>query len=179
MIVNKKVVIVGDEACGKTSLLSVIHKQHFPDKPPTCYEGFVHTVELTNYKVNLAFWDTPGSDEYSKLRPLSYRDADVFLVSFSLESEESFRNAINKWIPEIINSSGDRVIKIIFVGLKMDIAKFEIDENHFNQIENLDGKIVMLGLLVCSAKNKTGVNEIVNTIASATTKKSVKFCVIL
>jgi len=40
-------------------------------------------------------------DEFDKLRPLCYTNADVFLLCFSVVSPSSFQNVSEKWVPEI------------------------------------------------------------------------------
>lgn len=40
-----------------------------------------------------------GQEDYNRLRPLSYRGADVFLLAFSLVSKASYENVAKKvWI---------------------------------------------------------------------------------
>ena len=54
-------------------------------------------------------WDTSKSllfhtfmDEHEdRLRPLSYSDADVILMCFSVESPDSLDNISEKWLPEV------------------------------------------------------------------------------
>lgn len=40
-------------------------------------------------------------DELERLRPLCYRNADVFLLCYSVVRPCSFRNLISRWFPEI------------------------------------------------------------------------------
>ncbi|CAB1343268.1 unnamed protein product [Coregonus sp. 'balchen'] len=40
-------------------------------------------------------------DEFDKLRPLCYTNADIFLLCFSVVSPSSFQNVTEKWVPEI------------------------------------------------------------------------------
>ncbi|QHO11218.1 Rac-like GTP-binding protein [Arachis hypogaea] len=54
-----------------------------------------------------------GQEDYNRLRPLSYRGADVFLLAFSLISRASYENVAKKWIPEL------RHVPIILVGTKL------------------------------------------------------------
>ena len=42
-----------------------------------------------------------GQEEYDRLRPLSYTQADVFLVCFSVVVPSSMENVREKWVPEI------------------------------------------------------------------------------
>ena len=42
-----------------------------------------------------------GSEDYDKLRPLSYPETDVLLVCFSVNNSKTFHNVRSKWIPEV------------------------------------------------------------------------------
>ena len=64
-------------------------------------------------------WDTAGQEDYDRIRPLSYSNTDVFLVSFALDNKESFENVRRKWVPEI--KSQCKRAKLILVGLKSDL----------------------------------------------------------
>lgn len=37
-----------------------------------------------------------GQEDYNRLRPLSYRGADVFVLAFSLVSRASYENVLKK-----------------------------------------------------------------------------------
>jgi len=41
-------------------------------------------------------WPFAGQEDYNRLRPLSYRGADVFLLAFSLISRASYENIHKK-----------------------------------------------------------------------------------
>lgn len=59
--VRRKLVIVGDGACGKTCLLFAFTKDEFPDKYiPTVFENYVSDIEVDGKLVELALWDTAG-----------------------------------------------------------------------------------------------------------------------
>jgi len=40
-----------------------------------------------------------GQEDYSRLRPLSYRGADIFVLAFSLISRASYENVLKKVHP--------------------------------------------------------------------------------
>lgn len=44
--------------------------------------------------------DTAGQEDLDRLRPLSYSEADVILICFSVSDTTSFLNVANKWRPE-------------------------------------------------------------------------------
>lgn len=54
--IRKKLVIVGDGACGKTCLLIVFSKDQFPEVyVPTVFENYVADIEVDNKQVNYQF----------------------------------------------------------------------------------------------------------------------------
>jgi len=62
---RRKLVIVGDGACGKTSLLCSFALGEFPKEyHPTVFENYVAEIRLDGKAVQLALWDTAGQEEY-------------------------------------------------------------------------------------------------------------------
>lgn len=55
--IRKKLVIVGDGACGKTCLLIVFSKDQFPDVyVPTVFENYVADIEVDGKQVGPSFF---------------------------------------------------------------------------------------------------------------------------
>ncbi|GAA5819954.1 hypothetical protein JCM3770_006094 [Rhodotorula araucariae] len=118
---RRKLVIVGDGACGKTSLLSVFAMGEFPrEYTPTIFENYVAEIRLDGKAVQLALWDTAGQEEYERLRPLSYSKSHVILIAFALDTPDSLENVSVKWIDEVRELCGPS-IPVLLIGLKMDL----------------------------------------------------------
>ncbi|KAH0618937.1 hypothetical protein JD844_018498 [Phrynosoma platyrhinos] len=134
--IRKKLVIVGDGACGKTCLLIVFSKDQFPEVyVPTVFENYIADIEVDGKQVELALWDTAGQEDYDRLRPLSYPDTDVILMCFSIDSPDSL------------------VIIFVFLYLMKEPVKSEEGRDMANRIN-------AFGYLECSAKTKDGVREV-------------------
>ncbi|KAJ4536461.1 GTP-binding protein Rho1 [Exophiala dermatitidis] len=118
--IRRKLVIVGDGACGKTCLLIVFSKGTFPEVyVPTVFENYVADVEVDGKHVELALWDTAGQEDYDRLRPLSYPDSHVILICFAIDSPDSLDNVQEKWISEVLHFC--QGLPIILVGCKCDL----------------------------------------------------------
>ncbi|VDO28725.1 unnamed protein product [Brugia timori] len=161
--IRKKLVIVGDGACGKTCLLIVFSKDQFPDVyVPTVFENYVADIEVDGKQVELALWDTAGQEDYDRLRPLSYPDTDVILMCFSIDSPDSLENIPEKWTPEVRHFCPN--VPIILVGNKKDLrndqqtirelAKMKQEPVRPEQGRAIAEQIGAFAYLECSAKAK-------------------------
>jgi len=173
---RKKLVIVGDGACGKTCLLIVFSKDQFPEVyVPTVFENYVADIEVDNKQVELALWDTAGQEDYDRLRPLSYPDTDVILMCFSIDSPDSLENIQEKWHPEVRHFCPN--VPIILVGNKKDLRndeqmKRELAQMKQEPVKTEEGhltadKISAFAYIECSAKSKEGVRDVFETATRA------------
>ncbi|RCI12822.1 hypothetical protein L249_0391 [Ophiocordyceps polyrhachis-furcata BCC 54312] len=185
--IRRKLVIVGDGACGKTCLLIVFSKGTFPEVyVPTVFENYVADVEVDGKRVELALWDTAGQEDYDRLRPLSYPDSHVILICFAIDSPDSLDNVQEKvlcsrrrvfppaadlpwqWISEVLHFCSG--LPIILVGCKKDLRYDqktieELRKTSQKPVTPEDGeevrkKICAYKYLECSAKTNEGVRDV-------------------
>ena len=91
---NRKVrmCLVGDEACGKTSIISQYVQKSFPNfHDPTIQESYSKIVRKTELETfELYITDTSGSDQYADLKDSYIRESLVFVFVFDVTNESSF-----------------------------------------------------------------------------------------
>ena len=178
-ILRKKLVIVGDGACGKTCLFSVFAKNIFPETfIPKVFEGFVAALEVDGRSFELALWDTASQVEYEHLRPLSYWDADVLLMCYSIDSPDSLRNLEEMWVPEVRHFCPG--VPIILVGNREDIRYNqdciqELAAQNMEPVTREYGQMVASRIgasdfIECSAKEKKCVKAAFEAACRATIK---------
>jgi len=162
---RRKLVIVGDGACGKTSLLCSFALGEFPKEyQPTIFENYVAEIRLDNKPVQLALWDTAGQEEYEGLRPLSYSKSHVILIAFAIDTPDSLENVSNKWNEEVRNICGP-TIPIILVGCKADLRPPHGSSDPSTYVSRAQAERVALEIGAraykeCSALKVEGVDDV-------------------
>ncbi|KAI0731253.1 small GTPase superfamily [Earliella scabrosa] len=185
--VQRKVVVCGDGACGKTSLLNVFTRGWFSAVyEPTVFENYVHDLYVDDQLVELSLWDTAGQEEFDRLRSLSYAETHVIMLCFSVDNPTSLENVEGKWIPEILEYCPG--VKLVLVGMSvphevvldvnaalLSALKCDLREDRETQtrlarygmhtVQYEEGLAVARRVrasryLECSAKHNRGVNEV-------------------
>ncbi|TWU70697.1 GTP-binding protein Rho1 [Metarhizium rileyi] len=188
---RRKLVVVGDGACGKTCLLVTFSKGQFPEKyVPTVFENYVADIAVDGSNLELALWDTAGQEDYDRLRPLSYPGAQVVLICFAIDSPDSLENVKEKvqlaqlllfWMPEVRHFCPEH--PVILIGCKKDLrydAKTISELNTMNQkpVTLEDGEkaskdVGAYKYLQCSAKSNEGIREVFDHAVRAATTPAV------
>jgi Ras-related C3 botulinum toxin substrate 1 len=154
-----KMVLVGDGCVGKTCMLVCYTQDKFPEEyVPTVFENYSATLKINNKMISLGLWDTAGQEEYAKLRTLAYSNCDIFVIVFDVTDQASFKNALNKWMPEL-EKLIPSAIKLI-VGNKTDLRK-EGDGKHV-QKDKAEAMVKEKGgrYMECSARTQEGLKAV-------------------
>jgi len=162
-------VVIGDGAVGKTCMLISYTSNGFPSEyVPTVFENYAATAMVDNHFVNLSLWDTAGQEDFNKLRPMSYTQAEVFIVCYSVVEPSSLRNIKKIWHPEIKHHAGGT--PYLFVGTKCDLRD---DTATLEKLERLGEKPLIfedgaklakelqaVKCMECSALTQEGLKEV-------------------
>ncbi|KAK2908801.1 hypothetical protein QQF64_001253 [Cirrhinus molitorella] len=157
-----KCVLVGDCAVGKTALLVRFTSETFPDcYRPTVYENTGVDVFMDGIQINLGLWDTAGHDTFRQIRPMSYQQADVVLLCYSVANPTSLNNLRHKWIAEV----REYLPKVPVLVVATQTDNREMGPYRANCTTATEGKQVAQeirakGYLECSALSNRGVQQV-------------------
>ena len=157
-----KCVLVGDTAVGKTALLVRFTSETFPDcYKPTVYDNLGVDVHMDGVQISLGLWDTAGSESFRQIRPMSYQQADVVLICYSVANPASLASVRRRWIGEVKEHLPRA--PVLVVATQTD--QREAGPNQANCTSSSDGKqlaqdIHAKGYLECSALSNRGVQQV-------------------
>ena len=121
---NFKILLLGDAAVGKTSLVQrFVHDRFDSSYLMTIgMEPSEKHVELKDgTKVALSIWDLAGQERFRFIRHTFYKGAKAALIVFDLTRSATLKS-IQKWNKEFVENCGSSVVKIL-VGNKEDLKK--------------------------------------------------------
>jgi len=161
-VLQFKLVLLGDSAVGKSSLvLRFVKKQFFEYQESTIGAAFLtQTVSVNDFVVKFEIWDTAGQERYHSLAPMYYRGAAAAIVVYDITSRQSFVRA-KSWVKEL-QRQGNPNIVIALAGNKLDLAeqrKVDVDEAKAYSDEN------GIMFMETSAKTNHNVTELFKAIA--------------
>ena len=165
-----KMILLGDSAVGKTSLLTRFMKDEFEDNPDATIGAAyaARTVQLDGAEVKFEIWDTAGGERFRSTTRLYYRGAKAALVIYDICCHNSLEVA-KSWVEELQTgeSQTDPNIVIVFCGNKSDLAsKRAVD------VEEAQAYAEDNGLLFMETSAKSGAN--VNQLFTAVARKLAK-----
>ncbi|XP_003217583.1 ras-related protein Rab-24 isoform X1 [Anolis carolinensis] len=164
--VDAKVVMLGKEYVGKTSLVERYVHNRFLVGPyqNTIGAAFVAKVmSVGGQTVTLGIWDTAGSERYEAMSRIYYRGAKAAIVCYDLTDSSSFQRA-KFWVNELQNFEEN--CRIYLCGTKSDLLdedrrKREID---FHDVQDYADEI-KAELFETSSKTGQNVDELFQRVA--------------
>jgi len=164
-----KVILLGDGAVGKTSLIRRYMEGKFKiDYLPTIGSQIYTKViqEEKNTKVTLVVWDISGQPAFSSIRSDYYKGARGVVLMFDLTRSGTFEH-LNGWINEAMKYT--KTPRIIIAGSKCDLQ-------HERKVLQKSGEEYASKMnapyLETSAKDGKNVEKVFATLANLLVKDS-------
>ncbi|KWU44330.1 ras-domain-containing protein [Rhodotorula sp. JG-1b] len=170
---SRKLVLLGESAVGKSSLVLQFVKGQFDDYREstigkslivsTCAAFLTQTVPVSSGNfIKFEIWDTAGQERYKSLAPMYYRSAHAAVVVYDITSAPSLVKA-RSWIAEL-QRQADPGIVVMLVGNKLDLAEAgqrQVSTEEAQKFADEEGLMFM----EVSAKTAQGVKEVFDKIA--------------
>lgn len=162
-----KIVFLGDQSVGKTSLITRFMYDTFDETYATTIgiDFLSKTMYLEEGKtVRLQLWDTAGQERFRSLIPSYIRDSHVAVICYDITNKKSFLN-LDKWIKDVKVERGDDVV-IVLVGNKLDLANTKRQVS-VEEVEQLHNKIGSNFFIETSTKANHNVKLLFKKIAQS------------
>lgn len=162
MLTKHKIVFLGDQGVGKTSLITRFMYNTFD----THYAATIgidflsKTMYLDDKTIRLQLWDTAGQERFRSLIPSYIRDSKVAMIVYDVSNKESFDD-IPRWCDYVRTERGNDVI-IVLVGNKSDLPDRVISTE---EGEKLSKSLEFNLFMETSSKNGYGVKNLFKKVA--------------
>ncbi len=165
MNVKKKVVLLGDYAVGKTSLIARFVLNKFDEK-------YIQTIGVRVSKktvsvkkngkdvnVDLLIWDVLGQKGFERVKTLSLEGTQGALLVCDLTRRKTLENVEKYWYPLLLERAGD--VPIVLLSNKSDLPNWEMNKENVKSI----AEMLNAPYFITSAKTGEHVNESFKMIA--------------
>ncbi|XP_042217969.1 ras-related protein Rab-24-like [Homarus americanus] len=154
--VDMKVVMLGQAACGKTSLVErFIYNRFNTNYQTTIGAAFgARNMAVQGKQICVGLWDTAGSERYEAMSRIYYRDAKAAVICYDITNAESADRA-KFWVSEVQKHEED--CKIYLCGTKLDLAMDKPQERQVD-FHDLSDYAEEVGAKVIETSSKTGNN---------------------
>jgi len=173
--VLKKVVLLGDSAVGKTSLMNRFVQNAFSDSYISTVGAKVSKKVVNiglgkqDYAVSFMLWDIIGSEGYKSTQSRHIAGLNGAIVVADLSRPETIKKLEEYWIPLLSQTTADVMPPILFVGNKLDLVEQNDADKALREFKDLDARVrpesaidrymILDPYIVTSAKTGQGVEE--------------------
>ena len=158
-----RIMVLGSKGSGKTSIIQQFLYDHFESSyQPTPLENmYFGEFDIHGRSIGFDIQDVSGSyvDEFPPMRKVSFDAADAFVLTFALDSYQSWEEV--ERLRDMIHSERGDTVPIVVVGNKCDLKTTRDDripqENALDASISLDWEN---GFVQSSAKDRHNINKI-------------------
>ena len=159
-----KVILVGEEGTGKTSLINTAVGKKFVEgtqiSSMTCsFVKLTKELDDTEYTINL--WDTIGQERFRSLTKVFFKNSEIVIFVFDITSKESF-DSLEFWYDTVEKEIGSEPIKGLAANKQDLFEKQEVDDNTIQIYARKNG----LKFKFTTATNPTNFNKLLEELLS-------------
>ena len=161
-----KLVLLGDPAVGKSSLVQRYCSDKFEDKYKITIGGAYLQKEekLKNGDtLKLHIWDTGGQEKFRSMASLYYKDAVAAILVYDVSNKESL-DSLDYWVKELKDNVDNTNFIISLAGNKCDLSN-EMKSLSYNDGKNFCKEKEIPIFFETSAKTGVGVKDLFTSLA--------------
>jgi GTPase KRas protein len=134
-----RICLVGDGGVGKTAVSIQFIQGHFVDEyDPTIECGYRKQISVDGEVCLMDIYETPGSEEYTAMRDLYYRNTEGFIFVYSITNRASLMNLDHLFFE--IESARECDFPLVLIGNKCDlVAEREVETHEGRTMANRFG----------------------------------------
>jgi len=169
-IINYKIVIIGNQHVGKTTIISR-YKYETTDgiySPTVGIDFLTKNVFLEDKTIRLIMWDTAGQERFKSLIPSYLKNANCILIVYDVTDKSSF-SSLNKWLIDVKDNALEGSF-IILCGNKIDLNNKRIIPKEEGEKYAKENNI---SYFETSATTGEGINELFEHILSYASNESI------
>ncbi|PRQ43665.1 putative small monomeric GTPase [Rosa chinensis] len=158
-----KILLIGDSAVGKSSLLVSFISNSVDDLAPTIGVDFkIKLLTVGGKRIKMTIWDTAGQERFRTLTSSYYRSAQGIILVYDVTRRDTFTNLSDVWAKEVeLYSTNQDCVKVL-VGNKVDRES----ERAVSREEGIAlAKDIGCMFLECSAKTRENVERCFQELA--------------
>lgn len=131
-----KVVVLGNTAVGKTSIIRRFAKDEFIEKyRATIGADFLSkTVNSGNQSLVLQIWDTAGQERFKALSSVFFRGADASILVCAVDDRDSLFVGVPDWHKELISKSSADSSGLLLAVTKIDIPDWQLSKTEVEAV---------------------------------------------
>ncbi len=132
-----KVAVLGNQMCGKTSLLVRFGQDCFAEQTGRVTQQvdfMLNSFDIDGEKIKLQAWDTAHQDRGNAFCR-SYFRVNGYLIMFDLTDLESF-NDVKKWV-DMVERYAPENTKMILVGTKADLIESRCPQLDYDSVAEM------------------------------------------
>ena len=167
-----QLLIIGDTAVGKTSIISRYANGTFKEEYIVTV-GLDYSIKqeiIDDKSIQIKIWDTAGQERFKSLTQNYFRNAEGVILTFDVTSTESFGN-LKYWISSFKENMEKKniFIPVIIIGNKIDL----VDSREINK-EDAEkfSKEKNYKYFETSAKTGEGVDEAIKELVNQVLKQN-------
>ncbi|KAG8518090.1 Ras-related protein Rab-7L1 [Galemys pyrenaicus] len=164
-----KVLVVGDAAVGKTSLVQRYSQDTF-SKHYKSTVGVDFALKVLQWSdsemVRLQLWDIAGQERFTSMTRLYYRDASACVIMFDVTNATTFSNS-QKWKQDLdskLTLPNGEPVPCLLLANKCDLSPWAVSRDQVDRFSRENG---FTGWTETSVKENRNINEAMRRVARA------------